>query len=283
MWRKTPRKLKFDKWRYGAPIAIAIYIHLELELHHQTWLLSTFWRPSVVASIWWLANCCFCWLSSQDCWLPTAPGWENQTMQQGMCESSERLGVASKQAAVPNEPQVEPQDTTGMGENSTSGTKPGDWWVVSTKNIPFMTKKTWKTHGFSLIFPAFPALPGLHHWSCPNHPKNAGGRVPIAQVPRLGGALVFRDHVVNHGKPNNQTYKHGHFLPLIAPHGHLMAGRGGRGGRGCASARTAQGRQVDASKPRTGVWYPKLCRIISGGSNYPPPNMNNTPIGPNYL
>lgn len=22
---------------------------------------------------------------------------------------------------------------------------------------------------------------GLHHWSCPNHPKNAGGRVPIAQ------------------------------------------------------------------------------------------------------
>lgn len=42
---------------------------------------------------------------------------------------------------------------------------------------------------------------GLHHWSCPNHPKNAGGR-------------------------------------------------GGRGGRGCASARTAQGRQVDASKPR---------------------------------
>jgi hypothetical protein len=32
-----------------------------------------------------------------------------------------------------------------------------------------------------------------------------------------------------------------------------------------------------------GVWYPKLCRIISGGSNYPPPNMNNTTIGPNYL
>jgi hypothetical protein len=101
-----------------------------------------------------------------------------------------------QQAAVPNEPQVEPQDTTRMGENSTSGTKPGDWSVVSIYH-PFYGKEDLEDPWFSLVFPAFPALPGLHHWSCPNHPKNAGGRVPIAQaaqVPRLGGALVFRDH-----------------------------------------------------------------------------------------
>ena len=106
----------------------------------------------MVASIWRLANCCFCWLSSQDCWLPTAPGWENQTMQQGMCESSERLGVATSSSTKWTTGRTTRYHKNGRKLDVRNKT----WWLVGGFNISSLL---WQRRpGRPMVFARFPSI-----------------------------------------------------------------------------------------------------------------------------
>ena len=150
---ENKRKLTcpWHKLRYGAPIAIAICplrtgTALPNRIFVRKWWLDFIPKPIFGClyggvAIWRLANCCFRWLSSQDCWLPTAPGWENQRMRQGMCESTKRLGVAAaNNQQYPRNHRWNheiPQEWEKTHENSTSAAKSGDWLGVSICN-PFL-------------------------------------------------------------------------------------------------------------------------------------------------
>ena len=101
-------------------------------------------------------------------------------------------------------------------------------------------------------------------------PSEKCGRSRANSPGALGGALVFRDHVVNHGKPNNQTYKHGHFLPLIAPHGHLLWQEEEEEEEEDAPQQEPPKDKLMLRSPGQFFLVPEA-GMISGGSNYPPP------------